>query len=183
MRTPIALLSVVVATAVGCSAYPAYLLTAVPDAPVDRMSAVEATVVVLQDSGYTVTVANENLGIVTTDWADKTNIGTKLLYGVSGGKRKRVSVNVGRGGDKLTVQITSQSRSVLQGWQNNAPGEREREEAKELLRQIHALLPTSVTFALAENVNTLARKRRPRRTRFGGEPAEANPSEGLGTVP
>ena len=123
-RITVLLSVLVVATLAGCSAYPAYLLTAVPEAPIDRLSATEAAVAVLQDGGYTTTTANENLGIVTTDWADKTNIGTKLLYGVGGGKRKRVSINIGRGGDKLTVQITSQSRSALRGWENNAPGER-----------------------------------------------------------
>ena len=110
------LIASVVATAVGCSAYPPYLLTATPDVPVDRMSAVEAAVVTLQDAGYTITTANENLGIVTTDWMDKTSLGTMLVYG--GSDRKRVSIHIVRTGDKLTVQITKQTKSLLRDYLN-----------------------------------------------------------------
>ena len=145
--------ALVVIAAVGCApAYPPYLLTAIPDAELERLPAVDATVTVLQRAGYTVAMANHELGVVTTDWADRSDRGALFFVGTS--VQRRVSANVLRNGQEISVQITTQTKPSWQGWRNAKAGEKEREEGKDLVRQIHALLPSSVTFSLADNVDT-----------------------------
>ncbi len=126
----------------GCSYKPLIIDYAV-DAPADRAAIVAATVSVLQQEGYAIALANENVGVVTTEWQDTTSGASKVvgaLFNSPSGQRKQITTTVSVDGRRVVLQLTKQEQAALGGWRNARPSGRDRHEMRRLLAQIAALV-------------------------------------------
>ncbi|MDP2703966.1 MAG: hypothetical protein Q8P01_01990 [bacterium] len=116
-------------------------MTYAVDVPVDRSDVVAATVSVLQQEGYAIALANENVGVVTTEWQDTTSGLLKFAGAFSGtaaGERKQISASVSVDGKQIVLQLTKQNLTTLGGWNNARPSTKDKEEVDRLLAVITA---------------------------------------------
>ncbi|MBI1929580.1 hypothetical protein HYR99_35705 [Candidatus Poribacteria bacterium] len=89
---------------------------------------------VLQTKGYTIALANEKIGTVTTEWADATGFWDLG----SSNRRKQVMVSVSPDGKSVNVQMTMQLKGKEAGeeWGNTRIGKKETQQTQEILREI-----------------------------------------------
>ncbi len=117
--------------AAGCTFKPIVLTESVPN-PVNKQAVTTAAIQVLQTKGYTIALANEQTGTVTTEWADATSTMESLF---SQKTRKRVMVSVSPDGRSINVQFSKQEKEG-RDWTNDNISKKETKLANELLQEI-----------------------------------------------
>lgn len=117
----------------GCSFKPILITETVPE-PVERSLVTATAIQVLQTKGYTIALANEKIGTVTTEWADATGFWDLG----SSNRRKQVMVSVSPDGKSVNVQMTMQLKGKEAGeeWGNTRIGKKETQQTQEILREI-----------------------------------------------
>ncbi len=117
---------------VGCSFKPILITETVPE-PVDKSVVTATAIQVLQTKGYTIALANEKIGTVTTEWADATG-----FWDLGSNRRKQVMVSVSPDGKSVNVQMTMQLKNTKAGeeWENARIGKKETQQTQEILREI-----------------------------------------------
>lgn len=122
--------------AAGCTFKPMLLTDSVPE-PVNKPAVTTAAIQVLQTRGYTIALANEQTGTVTTEWADATGTLTTILSVGKGSMRQRIMVSVSPNGEYVNVQFTKQAKTEGKGdWKNTRIGKKEKQESHEILQEI-----------------------------------------------
>ena len=109
--------------------------------PVSKVDVVSAGVHVLQQRGYNLAMVNENVGVLTTEWADDTSVGTEIFSILTDDKvnhRKQVGVSVSPDSMAVTVTVTRQEQHDNSAWSNQEPSDDQREEADAILGEILA---------------------------------------------
>ncbi len=126
---------------VSACSYKPLITTYAVDVPVNRSDVVAATVSVLQQEGYAIALANENVGVVTTEWQDTTSGLLKVLGALGNspaGERKQISASVSVDGKQIVLQLTKQNLTTLGGWNNARPSTKDKKEIDRLLAMITA---------------------------------------------
>lgn len=131
--------------AAGCTFKPIVLTESVPK-PVNKQAVTTAAIQVLQKRGYTIALANEQTGTVTTEWADATSTMESIFCQKT---RKRVMVSVSPDGRSINVQFSKQEKEG-RDWTNDNIGKKETKLAGEILQEIIRLAsPNSSTSQLS----------------------------------
>ncbi len=135
-----------IAVTAGCATHVPVIRTYASPEPVNKPDVVGAAVQVLQARGYNLALVNENVGVLTTEWADDTSVGTKVLNVLAGAKtnnRKQIGVSVAQDAREITVTVTRQEQDEFSSWNNQAPSDAQRQEGDEILAEIRARLAST----------------------------------------
>jgi len=106
----------------GCSSLTRFIYKAPFTQSVKKEDIVAAVVNVLQSRGFTITTANEKLGLITTDWKSLTDAGgagwSKALWGSADYRRMKISVSVNDKTNLITInpvvgQTTEKSNRLM----------------------------------------------------------------------
>ena len=97
---------------------------------------VNASVIVLQDEGYTVITADSEAGVVTTDWRAESSFAGQLLLQES--HRTRISVVVDLSTHNLSVQMTRQVKDGNAPWRNRGLTGKDNSRLRSILSRIQA---------------------------------------------
>jgi len=111
-------------------------------APVSRSDVTDAAVKVLQEKGYTISLVNERMGTVTTDWYDYSGVMNFILYDTPPRRRIMVSVTsdpTTSNAQSISVQLSRQE------WSRNkyiyaSPLSEDKKEVQEILQKISQTL-------------------------------------------
>ncbi|MBT3269711.1 outer membrane protein assembly factor BamC [Candidatus Poribacteria bacterium] len=131
------------AVAVGCATHLPVIRTYSSPEPVSKADVMAAAVQVLQTRGYNMAMVNENVGVLTTEWADDTSVGTQVLSALVGDKtnqRKQIGVSVAPDAREITVTVTRQEQNDFTSWTNQERSDEQREEGDEILAEIRTHL-------------------------------------------
>ena len=127
--------------ALGCATHLPVIRTHATPEPVSKGEVVAAAVQVLQQRGYSMALVNENVGVLATEWADDTSVGTKMISVIADERtnhRKQVAVSVSPDAMELTVTVSRQEQTENSAWSNREPSDGQREEADAILGEILA---------------------------------------------
>jgi uncharacterized lipoprotein len=118
----------------GCDVVAPTLLSGPIAEDVDAGRLVNASVVVLQQQGYTVLAADADAGLVTTDWRDESSFSDQVFLDRS--YRTRISVVIDAYTRNLTVQMTKQVKDGDMPWRNHDLSSGDRSRAQSILATI-----------------------------------------------
>lgn len=135
-----------IAVTAGCATHLPVIRTYASPEPVNKPDVVGAAVQVLQARGYNLALVNENVGVLTTEWADDTSVGTQVLSVLSGdttNHRKQIGVSVSSDALQITVTVTRQEQNEFSSWANQEPSDDQRQEGDEILAEIRSHLASA----------------------------------------
>lgn len=105
---------------------------------VDLTDATATISVVLQDYGYTILVANERIGTVTTDWKQEEK---RIVLWGGHLWRTRISVTISSQTNDITMKISKQKYDDDKKlWKEENPGEKDEETLNTILDDIELKL-------------------------------------------
>ena len=147
-RAPFALSTVVVlsVTLVACAPVQPYRgLVSFLNGTVDREAAVASAAAALQQAGYTPSLINVQVGIVSTDWRTGGNWATAIFLGT--GMRSRVNVTISDSALTLVGEYQEQSgpsilspKQIAAGWHPATPPDQLKEEWNLIRRDLQIRL-------------------------------------------
>jgi len=123
----------------GCSVIMPTAIVPYPET-ISPKDIVAASVVALQEQEYPVTVVNENIGLVTTDWKNLTSKGSEIAQALLSGKvshsRMKITITVNRQKRQINLKPLKQYESGYGAWQNQKLSDGDYKKIDELVNRI-----------------------------------------------
>lgn len=108
---------------------------------------VAASISALQDMGFTITVANEKIGLVSTDWKALTSAGSvafqKILSGSATTRRMKISISIDKRSNLIKLNPMVQEKDSWGGHADKNLGDREKKLAEKVINRICEMLEIS----------------------------------------
>lgn len=116
---------------IGCDVVMPSTVTGPVVSGVPRDGIINASVVVLSREGYTVDVADQAGGYVTTDWRSESSFARQAILGVS--HQKRVSIIFDLATGEVSIQMTKQKKENDGEWRTDGLSGNDRREMDRIL--------------------------------------------------
>lgn len=108
---------------------------------------VAAAISALQDTGFTIAVANERIGIVSTDWKALTSAGSvvfqKILSGSATTRRMKMTISVTKQSNLIKLNPIVQEKDSWGGHANKNISEKEKKLAEKVINRMCEMLEIS----------------------------------------
>lgn len=138
--------TILILLAMGCAVTMPTSILDIP-ADIDNSQITSAAIIALQEQGYVITVANEKIGTVMTDWKDTTGTGLEVLGAFAGadiGRRMKITIAINAASRDLHIKPLKQTKTEM-GWKALSLSEQDYEQLNLIVSRICELIgrPTS----------------------------------------